>query len=115
MLRVILFLILVSLLLLGFADFLHYIWQAMISPKRKPKRFYVVYLDGDNDYQTLYWLSDKIKWQGHSLCDKTVAITNKDTDTEVIKTFKDIGIVFLNEEDIKKYGEIYERAVKGHG
>ncbi len=109
MLKILFSVLFIVLILIGLSDVMHSLWSMVIKPTKKPRTIYLVYLDGENDFAILSWLSDKIRWSGSSLCDKAVAVKSPASSTEILEQFSGTDIDFIECTEFKNDGELYEQ------
>lgn len=103
MLRIILVIVFTIFSAIGICDLLHCIWQLILTPKSRPKTVFFLHLDGKNDYSSLLWLDDKVKWYGKNFAEQVIAVKSDNTTDDVIDSFNSGLIRFIDKEDISEF------------
>lgn len=88
--------IMIFLAVVGFCDVIHKLKELILKPKNLPKMCLYVKLNGKDDNDILYWLSDRICWYGGDFFGKVVAL--KDPSYEIVSEefFRKKGISFVD-------------------
>ncbi|MBO7217557.1 MAG: hypothetical protein J6V50_02535 [Clostridia bacterium] len=109
MIKIIFVILMTFLSAVGICDLLHTLWEFLLTPKSKLSHIHITFLDGKNDYSTLLWLSDHIKWYGKKNANRYYVVRSDSTDLDVLESFDNSSFTLIDIQDLQKIGEAYEQ------